>query len=922
VTAAARPVRRGVEAFLQGVLDHPANAARWQQLSPAGWETLPADLWREGLLLVYRLLFTLHAEASGLTRPARHGGHAPPQDRLRGLFAGLEDSFPDQTGGLCDSRLFRRVETPLLEACAWGDAGCARLVDGVGRIPISQVENLGQVHEALLHLEPGLAREPMVRLRRGCLEVVVPAARAAAQTTLAAAGKRRRVRTVEDVTPRPGSPGQFYLRPGLGRKTSGSYYTPPELARLLVRETLAPQAEALSPADDPRPRDLLTFTVLDPAMGSGHFLIEACRFLGERLDEACRTCAARGLGERLPPELAALLTSGRPAPELRTACKGLVAARCLYGVDRNPLVVELARASLWLEAGAAPSWSLLERRLVPGDSLTDLSFETAFPEVFHPQRSPGRGPGFDAVLCNPPWEALRPAEKEFFAAYDLGVLDAPTARERSARIAELRQDPEIGPRWAAYCDAIERQKACHDRLYRHQKVLVGNDLAGRYSDSYRVFAERAAGLVHPGGDVGLLLPAAFHANEGATGIRRFYLEEMALRCCYSFENRRRLFPIDNRIKFAVVVARRGGPTTDFPCAFYLQDPACLDAGHEPLRYSLEFVRRTGGEYLTFVEARSRADLEVLTQLLARGRSLHSLEVTHGVVFRTEPYAFNVTTHGHLFTPAASPLPPGCLPLLEGKSFHQFTDAWERPRYAVSVDAAAGRPAALANARLFRLAFRTIAHATNERTAIATVLPPGVLVANSVAIEAAPERRPNAVALWVCMVLNTFAFDLSVRVRGGANMNLFLMRAGLLPAEVPEAFLAHAALRLVCNHADYAPLWREQLGDAWREPSRPAGDWPVLATAAERWQLRAAADAVVAAACGLSREQYVHMLGTFRHRGEPAMPAWCLECFDELGRIGIDAFCRRHDPYGDLGRNPTLPENQSGAQEPLQAGEGS
>src|SRR5262249_37946244 len=94
---------------------------------------------------------------------------------------------------------FGREETPLLSACAWDELGCARLLDkllwtlekapgrvrcgddqGPGRRRINyadlDVEDLGRVYEALLELEPGLATEPMVRLRRARVEVVVPAA--------------------------------------------------------------------------------------------------------------------------------------------------------------------------------------------------------------------------------------------------------------------------------------------------------------------------------------------------------------------------------------------------------------------------------------------------------------------------------------------------------------------------------------------------------------------------------------------------------------------------------------------------------------------------------------------------------------------------------------------------------------------------
>ena len=93
---------------------------------------------------------------------------------------------------------------------------------------------------------------------------------------------------------------------------------------------------------------------------------------------------------------------------------------------------------------------------------------------------------------------------------------------------------------------------------------MDGDLAGRQLDDFRLFMERNAQLLAPDGVTGVVVPSAFHANEGATGIRRLYLEQMGLECCYSFENRRKLFEIDRRFKFALVVARRQGPTEHLP----------------------------------------------------------------------------------------------------------------------------------------------------------------------------------------------------------------------------------------------------------------------------------------------------------------------------------------------------------------------
>lgn len=107
----------------------------------------------------------------------------------------------------------------------------------------------------------------------------------------------------------------------------------------------------------------------------------------------------------------------------------------------------------------------------------------------------------------------------------------------------------------------------------------------------------------------------------------------------------------------------------------------------------------------------------------------------------------------------------------------------------------------------------------------------------------------------------------------------------------------------CNR-DFAPLWREQLGEAWREAGA-AFTWPVLSGDAARWAVRAATDAVVAHAYGMTRDQYVHVLSTFSHASYPDAPRQCLAGFDELQSLGLEAFTGMQDPYWDIPLNENL-----------------
>jgi hypothetical protein len=79
------------------------------------------------------------------------------------------------------------------------------------------------------------------------------------------------------------------------------------------------------------------------------------------------------------------------------------------------------------------------------------------------------------------------------------------------------------------------------------------------------------------------------------------------------------------------------------------------------------------------------------------------------------------------------------------------------------------------------------------------------------------------------------------------------------------------------------------------------------TPEDRWKVRSAIDALVAETYGLSRDQYAHVLSTFKHASYPKAPELCLARFNELKSIGLDAFTKKHDPYWDIPLNENLPQ---------------
>src|SRR6185436_5519056 len=222
-----------------------------------------------------------------------------------------------------NGRLFAPSSAPLADRRDLDDEAARRAlvsittrgaVDGSGQERISYrdlgVEQLGAVYETLLDYTPVLDDSPGIRK--------APVAS---------------------------------LRTGSGlRKASGTFYTPRQLTRFLVRHTLDPLVR------DALPEEILRLRVLDPAMGSGAFLVAACSHLAQAYESALvRTgsCQAHDLG-----------------PREHGAIRRTIAERCLFGVDINPMAVQLARLSLWLATLAADRpLSFLDHHLQTGDSL-------------------------------------------------------------------------------------------------------------------------------------------------------------------------------------------------------------------------------------------------------------------------------------------------------------------------------------------------------------------------------------------------------------------------------------------------------------------------------------------------------------------------------------------------------------------------
>ncbi len=170
-----------------------------------------------------------------------------------------------------------------------------------------------------------------------------------------------------------GRAGQLVLQPGHERRRTSSHYTPRSLSEPIVRRTLEPLLACMG--DAPPSGLILELKICDPAMGSGAFLVEACRFLAEHVVAAWTREGA----------LDAITAAHGEA--LGMHARRLVAQRCLYGVDKNEAAVELAKLSLWLVTLAKDlPFTFVDHALRHGDSLVGLDFEQIRSFHWKPQR--------------------------------------------------------------------------------------------------------------------------------------------------------------------------------------------------------------------------------------------------------------------------------------------------------------------------------------------------------------------------------------------------------------------------------------------------------------------------------------------------------------------------------------------------------
>ena len=276
--------------------------------------------------------------------------------------------------------------------------------------------------------------------------------------------------------------------------------------------------------------------------------------------------------------------------------------------------------------------------IAKGNEVRAFCWDLVFPELFFEPEPEGQGvrrrerPGFDAMVGNPPWDKIRPFQKEFFARYDPAIRDF-QGQTLKSRVSQLAPPGSEALRlWDQYNDLATRlaHRLIDGGIYQHQVVLIGKEKAGGDPDLSKLFLERFHRLSRQGGRVAILMPGGLIALEGATGLRRLLFSQARLEAIYSFENwGKRFFPIHASFKFLTLIFEKL-KTADqsFPAAFMLRDERFLalpekDREAGSVRITSDFILVTSPEHSSIIELRDDREREFIERIYRRIPALAS-----------------------------------------------------------------------------------------------------------------------------------------------------------------------------------------------------------------------------------------------------------------------------------------------------------
>jgi hypothetical protein len=419
-----------------------------------------------------------------------------------------------------------------------------------------------------------------------------------------------------------------------------------------------------------------------------------------------------------------------------------------------------------------------------------------------------------------------------------------------------------------------RSKSGFDAIFGnlHRSTLAHeHQTTGAPRPTYQDFVERCYWLLRDKGQFGLILPEGIYKYESSKALRHMLFEKCALRALYSFSRDRHIFGSEAS-STCLLVGQKGGPTRHFFAAFpslpsriatrshlgeFLRDPL------EHIELTSDIIRKTSPQSRTVLEFRSAADVPIAKKVLhppLLGDELAggwTVDFHVGLQIATE-------REKNAMRPQKG-LRPG--PVYAGNMLHQYEFHVDEPRLLLGKETRLRRePRINFSSSAYMFGFRNIAKSRDERTLIAAMIPPGVMVNDSVTIHAlhpdelnnSGQSYPDALeTLYILAAFNSYVLDWIIRMRISRHINMSdiwqLPLPRLTKADPRLAPIALRAARLTCTTPAFDGLARAAgFENHTRGVTHPE----------QRARLRAEIDGLVAHLYGLTEHEFAHILLTF------------------------------------------------------------
>ena len=476
--------------------------------------------------------------------------------------------------------------------------------------------------------------------------------------------------------------------------------------------------------------------------------------------------------------------------------------------------------------------------------------------------------GFDIILTNPPWDKVKLEDAEFLREYDQSI------KKNGNGIKEkLKKALKNSEKRASYEDKksfYKLQSNYFKAFYEHQtgEILRADGtskLSSADMDCYRLFMERCIGLIKNTGRIGIVIPSGLGKDDGSTGLRRYIFNNIKIEGLIDFQNQQgngkgKIFEgVHPQFTFGLVNLHKTKPCDKFPAMFGARDLKLLENFPEgSVERSIKKIKEMSPRNCSIIEFKDPSDEKIILKAKNFPALGEKIEGTWNVHIYGE---FHETGDKPLFK--NKKIDRNHLPLYKGGAIYQYEYDYnpeKADRYvnknAKKVLTSNGFAFKNKCYKNYRLVVRDVARATDERTLISSFIPKNSFTANTLHCVSVDNYNLLDIVLVIQGLLNSFTVDYFTRQTVKDHVNKrHLVKLHIPRIKKGDAFFNELVKRsalLTCTGAVFNDL-ADEIG------IKRGG----VKEQSERWRIQAEIDAMVAHIYGLTREEYSHILSTFK-----------------------------------------------------------